>query len=61
LDKFINSGVIKYVGMYNENYEKNILYWINYFNNNIHELEVMSERCSNFIDIKNNKIKNLFF
>jgi UDP-2,4-diacetamido-2,4,6-trideoxy-beta-L-altropyranose hydrolase len=40
LNKFIKSGAIKYLGMYNENFEEKILYWLNYFNENIKDIQI---------------------
>ena len=57
LDKFIKSNTIKYLGTINDNYLDKLEYFLNYFNNNINELKIMSNNCSNFIDIKENKIK----
>ena len=59
LDKFINSNVIKYVGTLEDNYEAKLWNYLQYFNENIHELEIMSENCTKMLNLKNNKVKDI--
>jgi UDP-2,4-diacetamido-2,4,6-trideoxy-beta-L-altropyranose hydrolase len=59
LDKFISENVIKYLGTMDNNYQEKIIEYLDYFNNNINELKKMSINCNNFINLKNNKVKNI--
>ena len=61
LNKFIESDTIKYLGTINDNYEEKIIEYLNYFNKNIDELKKMSINCNNFINLKNNKIKDILY
>ena len=59
IDKFIKEDVIKYLGTLEDNYEQKIIEYLDYFNNNINELKKMSINCDNFINLKNNKVKDI--
>jgi UDP-2,4-diacetamido-2,4,6-trideoxy-beta-L-altropyranose hydrolase len=61
IDKFIKEDVIKYLGTINDNYQDKLLEYLDYFNNNINELKKMSINCNNFINLKNNKIKDILY
>ena len=57
LDKFIDANVMKYLGTIQDNFEEQLLFYLEYFNNNIDELQKMSYNCEKLIDLKNNKKK----
>ena len=57
INKFIETDVMKYLGSIEDNYEEKIIEYLDYFNQNIHELKNISINCENFINLKNNKIK----
>jgi UDP-2,4-diacetamido-2,4,6-trideoxy-beta-L-altropyranose hydrolase len=57
INKFIESNIIKYLGTIENNYKKKIIDYLNFFNNNMNELQNMSINCETFINLKNNKIK----
>jgi UDP-2,4-diacetamido-2,4,6-trideoxy-beta-L-altropyranose hydrolase len=59
VNKLIESNIIKYLGTIEDNYEKKILEYLDYFNKNINELKKMSINCETFINLKNNKIKDI--
>ena len=60
VNKLIESNIIKYLGTIEDNYEKKILEYLDYFNKNINELKKMSINCETFINLKNNRIKYIF-
>lgn len=57
INKFIEANVIEYLGSIEDNYEEKLIKYLDYFNNNIYELNKMSINCDNFINLKNNKVK----
>ena len=59
INKLIESNIIKYLGTIEDNYEKKILEYLDYFNKNINELKKMSINCETFINLKNNRIKDI--
>lgn len=61
INKFIEANVIKYLGTIEDNYEERIIEYLDYFNQNIDELKIMSNNCKTFINLKNNKIKYILY
>jgi UDP-2,4-diacetamido-2,4,6-trideoxy-beta-L-altropyranose hydrolase len=57
INKFIEYNVIKYLGNIEDDYEEELIKYLNYFNQNIYELKKMSINCETFINLKNNKIQ----
>jgi UDP-2,4-diacetamido-2,4,6-trideoxy-beta-L-altropyranose hydrolase len=59
IDKFIKTNIIKYLGTIEDNYEKKIIDYLDYFNENMNDLKSMSNNCENFINLNNNRINNI--
>lgn len=54
IKKFLDSKTSFYIGDINSNYEKQLIYYLEYFNNYPNLLTIMSNHCKNFINLSNN-------
>ena len=61
IQKFIDSKTSIYIGDIYSNYENQLLFNLNYLNNNPKELKIMSNNCKKFINIVENKVNNLLY
>ena len=61
IQKFIDSKTSIYIGDISSNYENQLLFNLNYLNNNPKELKIMSNNCKKFINIIENKVNNLLY
>lgn len=59
LDKFIKAGVMKYLGTINDNYLEKLNNILELVIENTNELKIMSEKCGEFVNIRNNKTYSL--
>lgn len=60
IQKFIDSKTSIYIGDLNDDYQKQLLFYLDYFKNNPLKLKIMSNYCKDFINLKNNLSNKIF-
>ena len=61
IDKFIKNNCIKYLGTLDDNYQEKLINHLEYFQNNLEELKIMSLNCENIIKLDKNKINIILY
>lgn len=59
LNKFIESNTIKYIGTIYDNYGVELLKYLQYFQENLNELKIMSQNCKQLVDMSKNQMKHI--
>ncbi len=57
IDPLVQANVIKYLGSIENNYQEKLIYYLDFLNTHIMEIELMNNNCQAFINLEKNLVR----